>query len=274
MLARPRAASYGRLFTLARSCPFNSMVPVLAIADLVADRLSLIPIVTPLERLRHPSQLSARTFCIFPRELSSPRRIYRTQRSSEFLLWPAQPQARTTIPFFAQVVHEEARPLDCRAGDEAGRNRDPRRTSRRQNFVQRPGLVPDSSSGRLNGENSREEVQNVRKSSSAWPRGEQQPVLATHQRLMKRQKRRGAQGDGELSNAASIEKERLESAEQPVAPRQVGRPTTRAPPDDQLLLEQESLRDHRTYTTGATEPRATPARCSSVSRRFLMCASA
>jgi hypothetical protein len=32
---------------LARFCPFNSMAPVLAIADLVADRLSLMPIVTP-----------------------------------------------------------------------------------------------------------------------------------------------------------------------------------------------------------------------------------
>ena len=61
--------------------------------------------------------------------------------------------------------------------------------------------------------------------------------------------------DVELSNAASIEKERLESAEQPVAPRQVGRPTTRAPQDDQLLGEQEILRDHRAYTPGATEPR-------------------
>src|SRR6516162_7157278 len=73
----------------------------------------------------------------------------------------------------------------------------------------------------------------------AGPRREQQPVLATHQRLMKRPKRGGAQGDGELSNAASIEKERLESAEQPVAPHQVGRPTTSAPQDDQLLLEKE-----------------------------------
>jgi hypothetical protein len=72
---------------------------------------------------------------------------------------------------------------------------------------------------------------------------------------MNRQQRRGAQGDGELSNAAWIEKERLESAEPPVAPRHVGRPTTSAPQDDQLMLEQEMLRDHRAYTTGATAPR-------------------
>jgi len=31
---------------------------------------------------------------------------------------------RQRSPVFAQVVHEQARPLDCRAGDEAGRNRD------------------------------------------------------------------------------------------------------------------------------------------------------
>jgi hypothetical protein len=72
---------------------------------------------------------------------------------------------------------------------------------------------------------------------------------------MTRQQRRGAQGDGELSNAAWIEKERRDSAEPPVAPRQVGRPTTSAPQDDQLRLEQEILRDHRADTTGATEPR-------------------
>ena len=56
MLAGTTGGSYGRLWQLARSCPFNSMAPVLAIADLVADRLALRPIVTPLERLRHPSQ--------------------------------------------------------------------------------------------------------------------------------------------------------------------------------------------------------------------------
>jgi len=42
---------------MARSCPFNSMAPVPAIADMVAEhrRRSTI-IVTPLERLTHPSQ--------------------------------------------------------------------------------------------------------------------------------------------------------------------------------------------------------------------------
>jgi hypothetical protein len=38
MLAWTSGGSYGRLWRLARSCPFNSMAPVLAIADLVADR--------------------------------------------------------------------------------------------------------------------------------------------------------------------------------------------------------------------------------------------
>jgi hypothetical protein len=44
MLGRTSGGSYGRLWRLARSCPFNSMAPVLAIADLVADRLSAMPI--------------------------------------------------------------------------------------------------------------------------------------------------------------------------------------------------------------------------------------
>src|SRR2546430_5120703 len=51
-----RAAATADFGALARSCPFNSMAPVLAIADLVADRLMSMPIVTPLERLRHLSQ--------------------------------------------------------------------------------------------------------------------------------------------------------------------------------------------------------------------------
>src|SRR6266850_3933791 len=42
---------------LARPCPFNSMAPVSAIADLVADhrRGASMRIVTPLERLRYSS---------------------------------------------------------------------------------------------------------------------------------------------------------------------------------------------------------------------------
>jgi hypothetical protein len=53
---------------------------------------------------------------------------------------------------------------------------------------------------------------------------------------MKRQERRGAYRDGELSNASWIEEERSESAEQPVAQRQVGRAPAGAPQHDQLLL--------------------------------------
>jgi hypothetical protein len=64
---------------------------------------------------------------------------------------------------------------------------------------------------------------------------------------MKRQERRGAEGGGERSNPARIEEERPDSAAQPVAPRQVGRPPASAAQDDQLLLEQETLRDHRSY---------------------------
>jgi hypothetical protein len=75
-------------------------------------------------------------------------------------------------------------------------------------------------------------------------------VLATHQRLMKRQERRGPEGDGDLSDASWTEEERPESAQQPVAQRQVRRPSASAAQDDQLLLEQEILRDHRSHATG------------------------
>src|SRR5262245_27636115 len=43
-------------------------------------------------------------------------------------------------------------------------------------------------------------------------RREQPAVLATHQRLMKRQERRRAEGDGDLSDAFGTEEERAESA--------------------------------------------------------------
>ena len=89
----------------------------------------------------------------------------------------------------------------------------------------------------------------------ARARREQSAVLATHQRLMKRQKRRGAYGDGDLSDASWTEEERPESAEQPVAQRQVRRPLASTAQDDQLLLEQEILRDHRSHATGATQLR-------------------
>src|ERR1700730_13166670 len=58
----------------------------------------------------------------------------------------------------------------------------------------------------------------------AVARREQSVVLATHQRPMKRQKRRRAYGDGDLSDASWTEEERPESAEQPVTHSQVRRP--------------------------------------------------
>ena len=72
---------------------------------------------------------------------------------------------------------------------------------------------------------------------------------------MKRQERRGAYGDGDLSDASRTEEERPESAEQPVAQRQVRRPLASTAQDDQLLLEQEILRDHRSHATGPTQLR-------------------
>jgi hypothetical protein len=72
---------------------------------------------------------------------------------------------------------------------------------------------------------------------------------------MKRQERRGAKSDGELSNPAWIEEERPESATQPFAQRQVGRPPASAAQDDQLRREQEILRDHRSRATGTNQLR-------------------
>src|SRR5216684_3770840 len=53
----------------------------------------------------------------------------------------------------------------------------------------------------------------------ALARREQSAVRATHQRLMKRQERRGAYADGDLSDASWTEEERPQSADQPVAQR-------------------------------------------------------
>ena len=72
---------------------------------------------------------------------------------------------------------------------------------------------------------------------------------------MKRQERRRAEGDGDLSDAFWTEEERPESAQQPVAPRQVRRALASTAQDDQLLLEQEILRHHRSHATGATQLR-------------------
>ena len=58
-----------------------------------------------------------------------------------------------------------------------------------------------------------------------------------------------------LSDASWTEEERPESAQQPVAQRQVRRPPATTAQDDQLLLEQEILRDHRSHATGATQLR-------------------
>jgi hypothetical protein len=56
-------------------------------------------------------------------------------------------------------------------------------------------------------------------------------------------------------NAAWTEEERPESEEEPIAECQVRRPLARAAQDDQLLFEQEILRDHGAPATRATQPR-------------------
>jgi hypothetical protein len=88
-----------------------------------------------------------------------------------------------------------------------------------------------------------------------WRGGEQPAVFSTRQSLMKCEERRGAQGDGDLSDASSAEEERLKSAEEPVAQRQAGRPPATTTKHDKLLLEEETLSDHRSHATRATQLR-------------------
>jgi hypothetical protein len=70
-----------------------------------------------------------------------------------------------------------------------------------------------------------------------------------------RQQRRWANGEGDVSDASRIEEQRPESAQQPVAPRQIRRALTATTQDDQLLLQQQILRDHRADATGTIQLR-------------------
>jgi hypothetical protein len=72
---------------------------------------------------------------------------------------------------------------------------------------------------------------------------------------MKRQERRGAQADGDLPDSPWADEERRQSANQPVAQREVRRPLATTTKNDQLLLEHEILGDHRSHATGATQLR-------------------
>jgi len=72
---------------------------------------------------------------------------------------------------------------------------------------------------------------------------------------MKNQERRGAYAGGDLSDSSWTEEERPESTEQPVPEGQVRRPLASPAQDDQLLLEEEILRDHRSHDTTATQLR-------------------
>ena len=72
---------------------------------------------------------------------------------------------------------------------------------------------------------------------------------------MKRQERGGPYADGYLSDSCWTEEERPQSADQPVAQREVRRPMASTAQDDELLLKQEVLRDHGPHATGATKPR-------------------
>jgi hypothetical protein len=70
---------------------------------------------------------------------------------------------------------------------------------------------------------------------------------------MKPEERRGSEGDGDLLDASSAEEERAKSTEEPVAQRQAGRAPVTTAKLDELLLEHEILRDHRSYATGARQ---------------------
>ena len=72
---------------------------------------------------------------------------------------------------------------------------------------------------------------------------------------MKCQERRGADGEGNLLDAFWTKKQRSESAQQPVAARQVRRALASTAQDDRLLLEQEILHDDRSHAPGATQLR-------------------
>ena len=87
---------------------------------------------------------------------------------------------------------------------------------------------------------------------------------------MKRQERRRTDRDGNLSDASWTEEERRQSANQPVAQREVRRPLATTTKNDQLLLEHEILGDHGSHATGATQLRSHTAKCSKVIRRFFM----
>jgi hypothetical protein len=64
------------------------------------------------------------------------------------------------------------------------------------------------------------------------------------------------QADGDLPNSSRTEEERRQSAHQPVAQRDVRRRLASTPQGEQLLLEQEILRDHRAHAAGAAQLRS------------------
>ena len=72
---------------------------------------------------------------------------------------------------------------------------------------------------------------------------------------MQRQERRWAYADGDLSDSSWAEEACPEAEQQPVTRCQAWRPLARTAHDDQLLLEQKILRDHRAHATGATQRR-------------------
>jgi len=62
------------------------------------------------------------------------------------------------------------------------------------------------------------------------------------------------EGEGSLSDTSCREEDQPESTQQPVARRQIRHPLASTAQDDQLLLEEEILRYHRSHPARATEP--------------------
>jgi len=87
---------------------------------------------------------------------------------------------------------------------------------------------------------------------------------------MKRQERRGAKGESDLLETTRPEEQRLESEQQPVAPRQIRRTLVATPQDDELLLEQEVLRHHCAHITGPQSFAIVTARLNRVNTKSFM----
>jgi hypothetical protein len=130
---------------MARSCPFNSMAPVPAIADMVADhrRRSTI-IVTPLERLTHPSQ-PGRTWSDSREEHQhGTRTLVRTQPEAAKRIGPAAAVRGSGVGGDASPRRGDRRGQQCALRRGPSRSIRPSTTSRSEseNWVRQVSYCP------------------------------------------------------------------------------------------------------------------------------------